>query len=168
VVETSPIWVKLGDFGIAKRTHNTSTTTFLRTAVGTQDYAAPEVLGYLESETSEYTNAVDIWSLGCVVYDILAEEKPFKTPRKCMRYCEGDEDFPDVKMRERQISDAGIRFIKRLLAPQPNDRPIATEAAKDPWLQEPEIDNLKSNVTGPSKADTVPMENNNLSYLYPK
>ena len=59
VVETQPyFWVKIGDFGITKRITNDQMT--LKTEIGTLDYLAPEVLGYVDEETSRYTNSVDI------------------------------------------------------------------------------------------------------------
>ena len=67
----SPVRVKLGDFGISKRILPQDTTTF-HTQVSTQIYGAPEVLGSdSNSETSVYTNSVEIWSLGCVIYELL-------------------------------------------------------------------------------------------------
>ena len=65
VVSTEPQgWVKIGDFGISKRI--AIDQTILRTQAGTQQFQAPEILGYVEEaeERSEYTNAVDMWSLG--------------------------------------------------------------------------------------------------------
>ena len=73
----SPPRVKLGDFGISKRVRPQDTTTF-HTQVSTRIYGAPEVLGSdSNSETSVYTNAVDIWSLGCVIYELLAGTRLF-------------------------------------------------------------------------------------------
>ncbi|CUS11452.1 unnamed protein product, partial [Tuber aestivum] len=70
VVSMSPVWVKLGDFGISKRILAQDTTSF-HTRVSTPMYSAPEVLGLdSNSETSDYTNSVDIWSLGCVIYEL--------------------------------------------------------------------------------------------------
>jgi serine/threonine protein kinase len=61
-------WVKLGDFGLTKK--QTDGTVY-RTQAGTEKYMGPELYFYvpgLNKETSEYTNAVDIWALGCIVY----------------------------------------------------------------------------------------------------
>ncbi|OQR85366.1 serine/threonine protein kinase, partial [Thraustotheca clavata] len=55
--------VKLGDFGIA-RTLN-STMDQAKTVVGTPYYMSPEVC-----ESKPYSYASDIWSLGCVLYEI--------------------------------------------------------------------------------------------------
>ncbi|PUU79013.1 kinase-like domain-containing protein, partial [Tuber borchii] len=69
--------VKLADFGVSKRILAQATTTF-QTQVATPVYSAPEVLG-LDSnrENSEYTNLVDVWSLGCVIYLLFVGTKLF-------------------------------------------------------------------------------------------
>ena len=55
--------VKLGDFGASKWIWAPNITT-LHTQVSTPLYGAPEVQGLdSNSETSNYTNSVDIWSL---------------------------------------------------------------------------------------------------------
>ena len=71
----SPVRVKLGDFGASKWIQAPATTT-LHTQVSTPLYRAPEVQGLdSNSETSIYTNSVDIWSLGCVIYELLGGTK---------------------------------------------------------------------------------------------
>lgn len=48
----------------------------MRTQVGTLGYTAPAVLGLL-SRGEEHTNALDMWSLGCLVHEILISQMPF-------------------------------------------------------------------------------------------
>lgn len=61
MVSESPISVKVGDFKLAKLAGN---DTALRTEGGTRSYVAPEVGIATSGETSEYTNAVDVWIIG--------------------------------------------------------------------------------------------------------
>src|ERR1700712_5330795 len=95
----SPVWVKLGDFGVSKQIQNPATTTF-HTQVSTPLYGAPEVLGLdSNSETSEYTNSVDIWSLGCVIYELLVGTKLFISEFQLYRYFYGKWPFPEDKLK---------------------------------------------------------------------
>lgn len=64
--------VKLADFGLAKIIGDESFTT---TLCGTPSYVAPEILA--EHGRRKYTKAVDIWSLGVVLYICLCGFPPF-------------------------------------------------------------------------------------------
>lgn len=64
--------VKLADFGLAKIIGEESFTT---TLCGTPSYVAPEILA--EGKNRKYTKAVDIWSLGVVLYICLCGFPPF-------------------------------------------------------------------------------------------
>ncbi|KAM1202741.1 hypothetical protein ACFX2J_018649 [Malus domestica] len=62
--------LKICDFGLAR---TTSETDFMTEYVVTRWYRAPELL----LNCSEYTGAIDIWSLGCIVMEILRREPLF-------------------------------------------------------------------------------------------
>lgn len=62
--------VKLGDFGLAKAL--SPHTHFTQTYVGTPYYMPPEVI--LEQA---YNTLCDVWSLGCVMYELCALTPPF-------------------------------------------------------------------------------------------
>ena len=132
----SPVRVKLGDFGISKQIQPQATTTF-HTQVSTRIYGAPEVLGLdSNSETSVYTNSVDIWSLGCVIYELLAGTRLFGSETQVSRYFFGIWPFPEdhLKGLSPPTDDAGISLIKSMLAIQPEDRPTAEGALDSEWL----------------------------------
>ena len=135
----SPLWVKLGDFGVSKRVLAEATTTF-HTQVSTQGYSAPEVLGLdSNSETSDYTNSVDIWSLGCVIYELLVGTKLFASEGQVSRYFFGKLPFPEDKLKELSppTDDLGISLLKSMLLIQPEDRPTAAGALSHRWLAGP-------------------------------
>jgi len=132
----SPVRVKLGDFGISKRILPQDTTTF-HTQVSTQIYGAPEVLGSdSDSETSVYTNSVDIWSLGCVIYELLVGTHLFTSGEQVSRYYYRSLPFPEDKLKglSPPTDDAGISLLKSMLAIQPGDRPTAEDALGNAWL----------------------------------
>ena len=62
--------LKLGDFGIAKVLSCTSDVA--KTVVGTPYYMSPEVC-----ENKPYTSKSDIWSLGCLFYELATLRHPF-------------------------------------------------------------------------------------------
>lgn len=64
--------LKVSDFGLSKAVNNDSE---MRTLCGTPLYVAPEVL--LTSGRGAYTNKVDIWSLGVVLFTMLSGTLPF-------------------------------------------------------------------------------------------
>ena len=136
VVEMPPEWsrwrVKLGDFGISKRAFNGETS--LRTDIGTPLFQAPEVSGFIdEEETSVYSHAVDLWSLGCMVYTLIASKSPFSSPLEVNKYCHGRFPLPREPLSP-ALQEVGIDFVHKLLVPQPTGRLSAMEALKHPWI----------------------------------
>lgn len=61
--------VKLGDFGLSKMIQSHD---FASTYVGTPFYMSPEICA-----AERYTLKSDIWSLGCIIYELCAREPPF-------------------------------------------------------------------------------------------
>jgi NIMA (never in mitosis gene a)-related kinase len=67
--------VKLGDFGLSKiiKSHD-----FASTYVGTPYYMSPEICA-----AEKYTSASDIWSLGCLIYEMCTWAPPFNARSHC-------------------------------------------------------------------------------------
>jgi len=109
---------------VSKRILAPATTT-LHTPVSTQLYSAPEVLGLdSNSETSNYTNSVDIWLVGCVVYELIVGTKLFGSEGQMLRYFFGKRPFPEDKLKglSPPTDDLGISLLKSMLPIQPDDR----------------------------------------------
>jgi serine/threonine protein kinase len=64
------VW-KLADFGFTSEATSTTLHTSIE-AKGTDGYRAPELLG-----SSKYNNKADIWSLGCILYELAVRQKAF-------------------------------------------------------------------------------------------
>ena len=62
--------LKLGDFGISRLM--SSHTALAQTAVGTPYYLSPELI-----EGKGYDARADVWSLGCICYELLALRRPW-------------------------------------------------------------------------------------------
>lgn len=61
--------IKIGDLGVAK---TMQTQNFAHTIVGTPYYLSPELC-----EEKPYNHKSDIWSLGCVLYELCTGKHPF-------------------------------------------------------------------------------------------
>lgn len=136
MVRKDPIWVKTSDFGISKRVLDGETE--LRTRAGTEGYVAPEIFGLLDDqrEDSSYTSAVDIWSLGCLLYYILTKSPPFPTYGSLRDYCWAPSKFPEEPLIARNVGASGRQFIKDFLALEPADRPKASVGLVSRWVIE--------------------------------
>lgn len=62
--------LKVGDFGISKLLDYTAQNC--KTSAGTPSYMAPEMV-----DSEDYSFKADIWSLGCVIYEICTLERLF-------------------------------------------------------------------------------------------
>ena len=131
--------VKIGDFGIAQFVDDPSTA--LTTAghiVGTSLYLAPErALGRTADSAS------DMYSLGCVVYQLLLGQPPFRSDTATATLYQ-HVDTPPVPLRQRgvEISAAFDAYLLGLLAKQPEERPTAQQVSDwfrtDAWRGRPE------------------------------
>ena len=63
-------FLKLGDFGVSKVL---KTDTLAHTQVGTPYYVAPELW-----RNRPYDGTCDMWSLGCVLYELCTYRPPFQ------------------------------------------------------------------------------------------
>ncbi|MFE9722859.1 protein kinase [Streptomyces sp. NPDC005794] len=131
--------VKIGDFGIAQFVDDPSTA--LTTAghiVGTSLYLAPErALGRTADSAS------DMYSLGCVIYQLLVGQPPFRSDTATATLYQ-HVDTPPVPVRQRgvDISPAFDSYLLGLLAKQPEERPSAQQVSDwfrtDAWRGRPE------------------------------
>ena len=67
--------VKLGDFGIARILHHNF--SLAKTFVGTPYYMSPE-----QFNEDAYNEKTDLWSLGCLAYELCALSPPFTAPNQ--------------------------------------------------------------------------------------
>jgi serine/threonine protein kinase len=93
-------------------------------------------LGLIEESesTSEYTNAVDIWSLGCITYGLLTSKAPFSDNRELAKFCRGRLAFLVQNLEENKVTTDAIVFLKQLLVAEPPERKSAQESLVSLWL----------------------------------
>jgi len=63
--------IKIGDLGVARELNQTA--NMAHTIVGTPYYLSPELC-----EEKPYNHKSDIWSLGCVLYELCTLKHPFE------------------------------------------------------------------------------------------
>jgi serine/threonine protein kinase/beta-lactam-binding protein with PASTA domain len=121
--------IKIADFGIAKALGGSLTGTRLTTTgivMGTPEYMAPE-----QAEGAEVGPATDLYALGVIAYEMLTGDVPFgrkTTPlRALMRRV--SEPPPDPCVAVPGIDDSLARWVRRLLATAPSDRPTSAAEA---------------------------------------
>eukprot|EP01036_Dinobryon_divergens_P029898 gene29899-39068_t len=118
--------LKLADFGFAVVAEGDNLTDL----VGTPDYIAPEILS-----KKRYGKAVDMWSLGVVMYILLGGYAPFADelmPEQYRKIKRGYFEFHADYWRD--VSGEAKDLISRLLVVDPSRRLTADQALQHPWM----------------------------------
>jgi len=105
-------YAKLTDFGLSKE--NITDNASARTFCGTPEYLAPEVV-----QKKGHGRAVDWWSLGCIIFEMLTGLPPFYVENKCEVYrkvvCE-DAKYPE------DLTPTTLHLLRSLLKKDPYQR----------------------------------------------
>ena len=126
-------WVKIGDFGITRRICTEQNGALSQ--IGTMDYMAPEIwLGNEDEEQDRtYTLAVDIWSLGCVLFRLLTRQLPFPLVKSLGLYWWSKKLFPTDILVENNVSEDGISLVSEMMKSNPADRLTVNDALLHSW-----------------------------------
>ena len=116
---------KLGDLGLSKQTMLTATMPGKHTQCGSPLYLAPEVhMG------QKYGKMVDIWAVGCVLFELMMHDHAFQGP-----------DNPRILQNivwakhapiDKCWSAGLIAILEGMLELRPEDRPEAADIILDP------------------------------------
>jgi eukaryotic-like serine/threonine-protein kinase len=137
VMLTAERTVKITDFGIARFADDAAgTMTATGKIVGSAAYLAPErALGRPAQRAS------DVYSLGCVLYELLTGHPPFRgTTSVAVVQQHVDDPPPPPRQLSPRIPQPLEDYVLHLLAKDPDHRPSADQAAA--WLharQQPEV-----------------------------
>lgn len=108
---------KIMDFGLAKLEWAADLTR-TATIMGTVAYMSPE-----QARGEKVDRATDIWSLGCVLFEMLAGERPFKSDseRAVVYAILNDEPQPISKLRQ-DVPPELEMILRQCLRKNPRDR----------------------------------------------
>ncbi|KAI0025508.1 hypothetical protein F4780DRAFT_337207 [Xylariomycetidae sp. FL0641] len=152
IQSTHPLVVKLTDFGLSKMIDTEQ--TFLKTFCGTLLYCAPEVYNEFSSyddygrrtqrthkkalDKERYDHAVDIWSLGGVLFYTLTASPPFPVKNGITYTALLDHivktPLDTSPLTQQGVSSNGVHFLTRMIHVRPETRATIGELQAHPWL----------------------------------
>ncbi len=119
--------VKILDFGLARAVREESGLTQLGVVVGTPGYMAPE-----QARGETVDGRCDLFSLGCVLYQMCTGRKPFKGPDAISTLMAVAMHAPPAPRQINPELPARLSaFVMRLLSKDPDGRPSSARAAAD-------------------------------------
>jgi serine/threonine protein kinase len=123
--------VYLSDFGVTRRTSAPRGPTATGQFLGTVEYAAPE-----QFEGRPVDTRTDVYALGCVLYECLTGEPPFRRDEQvAVMYAHLNEPPPSVTARRPEIPAGIDPVVARAMAKRPQERyasagALAADAAR--------------------------------------
>ena len=122
--------VKLGDFGLSKiiKGDETQTKNMAETNVGTPYYMSPEQI-----HENAYDEKTDIWSTGCVIYELVSLIPPF-TAKNHLALAQKIIDGKIDRIPERYSEDLQ-QVIQSMLQVDPKNRPTVEDLIKLPKIK---------------------------------
>jgi eukaryotic-like serine/threonine-protein kinase len=116
----TPDFVKIVDFGIAKDVKAGKRLTAIGMVLGTPEYMSPE-----QATGQETDHRVDQYALGCILYELLTGDVPFKSdnaPKTLTKHV-FDAVVPPSKLRpDLHVPNVVEEIVMRMLQKKPSDR----------------------------------------------
>ncbi|KAM7172404.1 mitogen-activated protein kinase kinase kinase 4 isoform 6-T6 [Macrochelys suwanniensis] len=136
---TSSGLIKLGDFGCSVKLKNNTQTMpgEVNSTLGTAAYMAPEVITRAKGEG--HGRAADIWSLGCVVIEMVTGKRPWHEYEHNFQimYKVGMGHKPPIPER---VSPEGKDFLSHCLESDPKMRWTASQLLDHPFVKVCQVD----------------------------
>lgn len=130
--------LKLIDFGIANRIQPDVTSVMKESPTGTINYMSPEVIRDTSSQSGKARSKIspkgDVWSLGCILYNMTYGRTPFQKITNQMAKMHAiidpshNIDFPEID--EKDLLDV----LKKCLIRNPKERISIAELLEHPYL----------------------------------
>eukprot|EP01062_Namystynia_karyoxenos_P004302 TRINITY_DN1151_c0_g1_i1.p1 TRINITY_DN1151_c0_g1~~TRINITY_DN1151_c0_g1_i1.p1 ORF type:complete len:448 (+),score=127.11 TRINITY_DN1151_c0_g1_i1:91-1434(+) len=120
--------VKLGDFGYSHEYQETVSNVVAGTFCGTPVYLAPELW-----KSKRYSKKADIWSLGVILYEMLALKRPYFSPhmKELMEKILREDYAPPPP----HYSDQAISLCHTILDKEPTTRPNIRQITAIEYVQ---------------------------------
>merc|ERR1719453_364537 len=119
--------IKLIDFGFSKIWDS---SLQMNVSCGTLSYVAPEVLD------KNYTAQCDLWSLGVIVFILLAGYMPFSGAEAVQTRNISEGKYKMKPERWKNVSEDATKFVKALLEVDPKKRLTCQQALDNKWIAE--------------------------------
>ncbi len=113
-----PRVVKVLDFGISKLVNESSKLTGAGAIMGTVIYMSPEQI----YSSTDVDQRADVWSLGVILFELLAGRVPFEGPGHSVAIAIVSDDAPDVRSFAPHVPDALASAIASMLRRDRNTR----------------------------------------------
>lgn len=124
--------LKITDFGLSKIIESDADYLMKTTYVGTRGYQAPELLN-----NKKYTNACDVFSMGVVLFIMLAGYPPFERAHKSDRWfrplAKGDNEAFWRGHQGCPVPKEARSLLTGMLCYKPNRRITIDEIKEHPW-----------------------------------
>jgi len=131
--------LKLIDFGIAKTIHTDTMNIHSNNIMGTLNYLAPEILMNYGGGKTKYGTSSDIWSLGCIFYQMIYGKPPLHsydsgTAIKWLSDPKQSFVFKVNPSTNEPIPYVVEEVLSLCLQKDPNKRPTCTQLLNHPFL----------------------------------
>uniref|UniRef100_A0A8D2PHK5 G protein-coupled receptor kinase n=1 Tax=Zosterops lateralis melanops TaxID=1220523 RepID=A0A8D2PHK5_ZOSLA len=127
--------IRISDLGLAVQIPEGET---VRGRVGTVGYMAPEVL-----KNEKYTFSPDWWGLGCLIYEMIEGQSPFRKHKERVKRDEIDRRVKeDQETYSDKFSEEAKSICRMLLAKNPGERLGCTEGGAAVVKQHPIFKNI--------------------------
>lgn len=178
--------LKLADFGLCRRFPSRAEPCFDEPC-GTLDYFSPELATALKAHQDRakdgskgggtasspavgdggaggaggpprFGAAVDVWALGCVVYELLHGHPPYYAPGMDDDTVLGNilrHELPLPEASFGGLSDAGRDFVIQLLEPDASRRPLIEDVLSHAWLQPVQDESLRVQMATAASAEVL-------------